>query len=61
MASRLPEEIVTRARKVEDVLDAEGLEKAYEFYFGGSLFAGLEFGEMLLRARERRVLGRQTV
>jgi pimeloyl-ACP methyl ester carboxylesterase len=47
MASRLPEEIVIRARQVEHVLDAQGLEKAYEFYFGGALFAGMEFSELL--------------
>ena len=56
MASRLPEEIVIRARQVEEVLDASGLEQTYEFYFGGSLFAGLEFGEMLRQAMEKATL-----
>ncbi len=42
MASRLPEPIVERAREVVEVLEREGLEAAYRFYFGGSLFARLE-------------------
>ncbi len=41
MASRLPDEIVERARVVEHVLAGEGLEAAYRFYFGGSLFKGV--------------------
>jgi len=38
MASRLPEEIIERARRVERVLARDGLREAFRFYFGGSLF-----------------------
>jgi len=41
MASRLPEEIIERARAVEQVLARDGLQAAYRFYFGGSLFKGV--------------------
>lgn len=41
MASRLPQAIIDRARKVERVLDEDGLEAAYQFYFGGALFEGI--------------------
>ena len=38
MASRLPEELIERARRVEEVLARDGLREAFRFYFGGSLF-----------------------
>ena len=38
MASRLPEEIIDRARKVEEVLKQKGLKETYDFYFSGPLF-----------------------
>ncbi len=38
MASRLPEEIIERAKRVERVLARDGLREAFRFYFGGSLF-----------------------
>jgi 3-oxoadipate enol-lactonase len=38
MASRLPEEIIDRARLVERVLARDGLREAFRFYFEGSLF-----------------------
>jgi pimeloyl-ACP methyl ester carboxylesterase len=47
MASRLPEEIIRRARSVEQVLAQEGLEKTYAYYFSGPLFAGI--GEDAMR------------
>lgn len=40
MASRLPEEIIERARIIEGMLEREGLRKTYEFYFSGPLFEG---------------------
>ena len=33
MASRLPEEIISRSKKVEEVLAREGVEETYRFYF----------------------------
>jgi len=41
MASRLPDEIIERAQKVLDVLERDGMQQAYRFYFGGPLFDGL--------------------
>jgi pimeloyl-ACP methyl ester carboxylesterase len=38
MASRLPEEIIERARAVEQVLARDGLREAFRFYFDGPLF-----------------------
>jgi pimeloyl-ACP methyl ester carboxylesterase len=38
MASRLPDEIIERAKRVEQVLARDGLREAYRFYFGGPLF-----------------------
>jgi pimeloyl-ACP methyl ester carboxylesterase len=38
MASRLPEAIIERAKRVERVLARDGLREAYRFYFGGPLF-----------------------
>ncbi len=40
MASRLPEAIVQRARLVEDMLQQQGLEETYNFYFSGPMFEG---------------------
>jgi len=40
MASRLPEEIIKRAKIVEEILNREGLEETYKFYFSGPLFEG---------------------
>jgi pimeloyl-ACP methyl ester carboxylesterase len=41
MASRLPDEIIERAQKVVQVLEADGLAEAYRMYFGGPLFDGI--------------------
>jgi pimeloyl-ACP methyl ester carboxylesterase len=41
MASRLPEQIIERAREVERVLDRSGLREAFRFYFNGPLFKGV--------------------
>ncbi len=41
MASRLPDEIIRRARIVEEVLEQKGLVETYGFYFSGSLFEGV--------------------
>jgi pimeloyl-ACP methyl ester carboxylesterase len=41
MASRLPQEIIERAKAVEQVLMRDGLSEAYRFYFGGPLFKGV--------------------
>jgi 3-oxoadipate enol-lactonase len=38
MASRLPAEIIQRARLVEDMLQQRGLEETYKFYFSGPIF-----------------------
>ena len=38
MASRLPDEIIARAKQVEKIVQQEGLVKAYEFYFSGPMF-----------------------
>jgi pimeloyl-ACP methyl ester carboxylesterase len=38
MASRLPEEIIERAKAVEQVLARDGLRAAFRFYFDGPLF-----------------------
>ncbi len=40
MASRLPEEIIKRAKSVEKILKREGLKETYKFYFSGPLFDG---------------------
>jgi pimeloyl-ACP methyl ester carboxylesterase len=40
MASRLPEEIIQRARVIEQTLAEKGLAEAYEQYFSGALFEG---------------------
>ena len=40
MASRLPQEIIDRARYIEQVVKEEGLEKAYSVYFAGAMFEG---------------------
>jgi len=40
MASRLPEQIIERAKQVEKAVLTDGLEKAYEFYFSGPMFEG---------------------
>lgn len=41
MASRLPDAIIERSKAVLKVLDEEGIEAAYRFYFGGPLFDAL--------------------
>jgi pimeloyl-ACP methyl ester carboxylesterase len=41
MASRFPQQIIDRARAVEDLLDQKGIEETYDFYFSGALFEGL--------------------
>jgi pimeloyl-ACP methyl ester carboxylesterase len=41
MASRLPDEIIERAKVVEQVLSRDGVRAAYAFYFGGPLFRGV--------------------
>ena len=40
MASRLPEEIIRRARTVEERLARDGLRSTYDYYFSGPLFEG---------------------
>ena len=40
MASRLPDEIIKRARSVQELIKREGLTKAYDYYFSGPLFEG---------------------
>jgi len=40
MASRLPEEIIKRAKSIEKMLKREGLRETYKFYFSGPLFDG---------------------
>ncbi len=52
MASRLPEDIIARARLVEEVVDTDGIVKAYEFYFSGPLFEGLGKGDSFRRQLE---------
>ncbi len=42
MASRLPDEIIERAKAVEQVLSRDGVRAAYRFYFGGPLFKGVQ-------------------
>ena len=59
MASRLPEDIIKRARQVEDVLDSEGLEKTYEFYFSGSMFEG-EASKSSFRPKIEKVMRKAT-
>jgi 3-oxoadipate enol-lactonase len=44
MASRLPDEIIARAREVERVFEREGLPAAVRFYFRGPLLKGVERG-----------------
>jgi pimeloyl-ACP methyl ester carboxylesterase len=44
MASRLPEKIIERSKAVLDVLEREGLEETYRFYFSGPLFRGVNQG-----------------
>lgn len=55
MASRLPEAIVVGARRVEKILQEQGVEAAYDVYFAGSLFEGLaqgaDFAEQLASVR----------
>jgi pimeloyl-ACP methyl ester carboxylesterase len=41
MASRLPEEIIERAKGVERMLARRGLPEAFRFYFNGPLFKGV--------------------
>lgn len=41
MASRLPQAIIDRARLVERMLDHQGIDDTYDFYFSGELFSGL--------------------
>ena len=41
MASRLPEEIIQRARVIEQTLAEKGLAETYEQYFSGALFEGV--------------------
>jgi pimeloyl-ACP methyl ester carboxylesterase len=41
MASRLPDEIIERAKVVERVMSREGVREAYRFYFNGPLFKGV--------------------
>jgi len=57
MASRLPEEIIKRARVIEGMLEQEGLRRTYEFYFSGPLFEGeskkKEFKENMARVIEK--------
>ena len=55
MASRLPQPIIDRARLVEEILDAKGIDATYDFYFSGALFEGLlesrELQEQITLAR----------
>ena len=44
MASRLPEEVVERAKEVERVLVREGVKAAVRFYFQGPLLEGVARG-----------------
>lgn len=57
MASRLPQPIIDRARLVEAMLDQEGIAKTYDFYYSGSLFAGLmadrEFRRLVAQGRDK--------
>lgn len=57
MASRLPQPIIDRARSVEEMLDKNGIEETYDFYFSGSLFEGLmedrEFQSRVARFKSR--------
>lgn len=41
MASRLPEPIIERARKVAQMVETDGLAQTYRFYFSGPLFEGV--------------------
>lgn len=57
MASRLPQAIIERARLVEEVLDRDGIEATYDFYFSGSLFEDAmergHFREQFARVRSK--------
>jgi pimeloyl-ACP methyl ester carboxylesterase len=44
MASRLPEEIIERAKVVEQVLARGGVQEAYQLYFNGPLFKRIPRG-----------------
>ena len=49
MASRLPDEIIQRARVVENTLEQKGLQATYELYFSGALFEGITASEAFKR------------
>lgn len=61
LASRLPESVIERARKIERMLDNDGLDAAYEFYFSGPMFGDRletdrEFREQVERMRARATI-----
>lgn len=59
MASRLPEEIIQRARTIEDSLARDGLTKTYELYFSGPLFEGAA-DKVIFRQNMQRVIDKAT-
>lgn len=53
MASRLPDEIIQRARVVEKTLEQKGLQATYELYFSGALFEGITASDAFKRKIEK--------